>query len=83
MSTVGHSNNLLNLVERVASLCKQADESICTDEARRAALLRAAKQLVVALEAPADAVYQTAFLVLSLLFSWDFLFTVRVSRVIY
>ena len=63
MSTVGHSNKISSLVKHVASLCKQADESICTDEVHRAALLQATKELVVGLEKPTDAVYQTAFLV--------------------
>ena len=66
MSTVGHSEKVSSLVKQVASLCEQADGNICTDEARRAALLQATKELVVVLEKPTDAVYQNAFLVFDL-----------------
>ena len=66
MSTMGHSKNISSLVKHVASLCKQADENICTDEVHRVALLQATKELVVVLEKPTDAVYQNAFLVFDL-----------------
>ena len=62
MATVNDSLEVANLAKEVTTLCKRAND-VYIDETLRATLLQATKKLSIALEKPADAVFQTAFLV--------------------
>ena len=62
MSTMDLTNRTSSLVKLVLALCNQVD-NLHNNEILRAALLQAIKQLAIVLENPADAVFQTAFLV--------------------
>ena len=79
MATANDSLEGANLAKEVATLCKRAND-VYIDETLRAKLLQATKNLSIALEKPADAIFQTAFLVTCpLLLS----FTIQVSGMDY